>query len=84
MPEEKETQEQTVSTQQVFAWAIPLVHLEASPRVVTHSQFRIVLDQENGNGHDHIGASLHQSYKRFLRIRFCKDDQHHDRIDREF
>src|SRR5437588_848347 len=84
MPEEKETQDQTVCTQHVFVPGDTVDHLTASPWIIITPQFRIVFDEENGNRDEHIGASLHQSFYRFLRIRFRKDDQRHDRMTKNF
>src|SRR5205823_2134815 len=66
MPKEKETQDQTISTQRVFADGDALDYLRATPFVVIHCQLRIVSDPENGNRDDHIGASLHQPSQRFF------------------
>jgi len=84
MPKEKETQDQTIGTQRVFAESDALDYLQATPVVVTHSQLGIVFDEENGNRDDHIGASLHQPSQRFFEIRFRKDDQRHDRMTKNF
>src|SRR5438874_8185175 len=80
MPKEKETQDQTIGTQRVFADGDALDYLHATPLVVTHSHLRVVSDPENGNRDDHIGASLHQPSQRFFEIRLRKDDQRHDRM----
>ena len=80
MPKEKETQDQTIHTQPVFADGDALDRLQATPVVVTKSLLGIVSDPENGNRDDHIGASLHQPCQRFFEIRFRKDDQRHDRM----
>ena len=40
----------------------------------------IVLDKQNGDRNDDVGASFHQSCYRFLRVRFRQDDQRHDRM----
>src|SRR5437868_5775494 len=58
MPKEKETQNQQVFTEQVFAGGDANVLWQATPRVVSHSQLNIVLDEENGNRDDHIGTSF--------------------------
>jgi hypothetical protein len=84
MPKEKETQDQTIGTERVFAESDALDYLHATPVVVTQSQSRIVSDPENGNRDDHIGASLHQPSQRFFEIRFRKDDQRHDRMTKNF
>ena len=78
MPKEKETQDQTIFTQRVFADGDAPDYLQTTPRVVIQSQLRIIFDPENGNRDDHIGASLHQPCQRSFEIRFCKNDQHHD------
>src|SRR5512133_3855836 len=65
MPKEKETQDQTIFTQPVFAGGDAHHRRDASPLVsVSYSQVRVVSDPENGNRDDHIGASLHQPYQR--------------------
>src|SRR6266404_8493524 len=84
MPEEKETQDQTISTQHVFARGDTCAHSHACPFVVASSQLRIVFDEENGNRDNHIGASLHQPYQRFFEIRLRKDDKRHDRMTKNF
>src|SRR5438874_7785212 len=84
MPKEKETQDQTIGTQRVFADGDALDYLHATPLVVTHSHLRVVSDPENGNRDDHIGASLHQPSQRFFGIRFRKDDKRHDRMTKNF
>jgi hypothetical protein len=81
MPKEKETQDQYISTQGVFGQGDAPVHCRA-PLGETPSQCRIVFNPENGNRDDHIGASLHQSSQRFFGIRFRKDDQRHDRMNK--
>ena len=84
IPKEKETQDQTICTQPVFADGDALGYARATPLVVSHSQLGIVFDPENGNRDDHIGAPFHQTYQRFLGIRFGKDDEHHDRVPQNF
>jgi hypothetical protein len=83
IPKEKETQDQTVCTQHVFMYGDAFVH-HLAPRTGTPSQLRIVFDPENGNWHDHIGASLHQTYQPFFGIRFRKDNQRHDWMTKDF
>jgi len=84
IPKEKETQDQTILTEPVFVCGDSGAHLHASPLVILRSQVRIVFDEQNGNRDDHIGAPFHQTYQRFLGIRFGKDDEHHDRVPKNF
>ena len=84
IPKEKETQDETICTQRVFASGDAFVHLRASPFVVIHSPLGIIFDEENGNRDDHIGAPLHQARQRFFGIRFRKDDERHDRMTKNF
>jgi hypothetical protein len=84
IPKEKETQDQTICTEPVFADGDALDYLHATPLVVTNCQSGIVSDPENGNRDDHIGASLHQPCQRFFEVRFREDDQRHDRMTQNF
>ena len=84
MPKEKETQDQTICTQQVLAYRDAVVGRQAAPLLEGSTPLRIVFDEENGNRDDHIGASLHQACQRFFEIRFRKNDQRHDRMIKNF
>jgi len=66
MPKEKETQDQAIFTQGVFASGDAADYLHATPLVVIQSQSRIVFDEENGNRDDHISAPLHQPFQALL------------------
>jgi hypothetical protein len=84
IPKEKETQDQTISTQQVLVYGDAGAHLDASPLVILRSQVRIIFYEEDGNRDNHIGAPFHQTYQPFLGIRFGKDDEHHYRVPKNF
>ena len=60
--------------------AMPLFIPHARPLVEASTQLGIVLDKQNGDRNDHVGTSFHQSFYRFLRVRFRQDDQRHDRM----
>src|SRR5439155_6968488 len=54
------------------------------PRVEAAAPLGIVIDKQNGDRNDYIGTSFDQSCYRFIRVRFRKDDQRHDRMTENF
>src|SRR5207244_3914096 len=83
IPKEKEAQDHTTRSQHVFVHGDAVACCPA-PRTKTPSQLRIVFDPKNGDRDDNIGASLHQPYQSFFGIRFREDDEHHDRMTKNF
>src|SRR5206468_11382061 len=84
MPKEKETQDHTIRTQHVFAHSDTIVSWRTGPFVEGSTPLRIVFDKENRNRDDYVGTSFHQLCHRFFGIRFGKDNEHHDRMTKNF
>ena len=80
MPDEKVTQKHAVKTQNVLVERDAAVHHPARPCVKATAPVGKIFYEQNGDGHDDIGASLEHPRHRLARIRLGQHHEHHHRL----
>src|SRR5262245_15071911 len=84
MPNKKETQDQAIVTQGVLSFGDSGVIGLAVPLIEATSPLWVVLDKKDGDGDDHICATLQQQSKSQNRILRSEKNQNHDRVPKVF